>query len=272
MKERLQRLKKEHQPKQKHCQHCVLRYKKSRSITNIFIGDLGVVDDTFSQTTFADLYDYEMNTELEHYNSGFSLTIQNIKDNAPHPIGEISWKVPFLSVTQDIGVFKKNLMVHICPSPTPDIDFEKLNKSGEILVELSASVRKKRNVFELVPSISADENFVKYLDDNFWKYFRAQEKKHFDVNIESDSGQGNFSIQSRKNNSELNYFERLKPYVLLMRKQNCFKELLKDFEVKESGDYSINKFLFRVNEISLNLAANEDFVAIFNVTKIGSIQ
>lgn len=259
LREELQNLKGDHTKKGvKTCRHCILRYKKSKKILNIFIGDLNLVSGNFEQSTFAELYENWPRMMLDQKKSGISFSIQHYVDRQASGVGDICGKITFLSITQDVGIFKNNIMVHMCPSFPENTE----NDNSQSNIHGNA-----QSFLEFYPTIPADNNFLMNLDDNFWKYFREQEKKHFEAPDYFDS-KSDLSIKKESQiEQESQSFDKMKAYILLMRKKNTLKELLKDFEVGTGArDYEINRFLLKANEISINLPTPRDITTILNVS------
>lgn len=253
----LRALKNDHKQDSKHCRHCVLRHKKSKKITNIFIGDLHSVTNDLKKTDFADLYALDVCSGVDHKNTGFSFTIQKMCQGRASKHGDVTCKILFLGVTEDIGVFKHNTIIHLAPR-FPDRPVEEYLQTRDS----NGDANGTENLLEIYPSLLADEDFVEHLEGKFWKYFRNHEKKYL-FNPQDDQA---VSSALSKEVSTISRFRKARAYILMIHKQNILKDLLKDFESgKFTREKGLNRLLVRIREISLNIAATKDLAGILNV-------
>lgn len=276
-------------PQLKSCRHCILRFKKSKLITNIFVGDLSTVSEEFRNTLFCELvmtknlycHERDINTS-----SGLTISMQKTIKRMKNHSGELKINLPFLCFTRDEGYFKDNITVHAVKavisqedseSPnlqSPESSLPKKDPAGKAYFAFTSDTFYKPAKIDILFKHEIDQNLYSIIDESFWKYFRSQEKTHFEAKDpslsidktiqESMSEKG--SKQSRQSNQ---IFSNEKVYLVMMYKRNRHKDFLREFETEPMNkDYKLDKILFSIGEISSMFHKREDFTSLLNVKKI----
>ena len=286
LEEKLHKIKEGHDASgKKSCRHCILRYKKSTKIVNFFIGDLTKVterDDTIAHTTFADLYNSEENKDVTEENMGLSFKIINTirkkkySGQSRNPVGYVmsdnqlvtdtlSLRMPFLSITHDVGLFKDNLMVHmadkkpltIAELPIRPVQSIPRRQTQWNRPNVSDPPEEPETQLQIHPDIEIENTFIEHLDDRFWRYFRDSEKSYMGSPFDTKNPK---TPQSKPST--------FKTYVILMSKKLPLRQLLPSFEVNPQTGYDMDKLLFKISRINMTFENEDRFTSVINVTTI----
>lgn len=111
-----------------------------------------------------------LNSTIINYTGalGFKLTVKHSLTLKDQGETETLFSLPFLSITRDIGFFKENVIIH-CTESNSALEEKKSTRN---LFGL-----KSNEILMLLPLTQARRDFIKELDDNFWRYFLSTEKE-----------------------------------------------------------------------------------------------
>ena len=284
MANRLHTLLKDHKEGTKNCKHCILRYKKSSLIMNIFVGDLTKNMEVISDTTFAELASSSSN-DLEK-GLGLLVTIKHSLTRKENMYHNTILHLPFFVLTKDMGFFKDNIAIH-CSEAMPVL----VNPA-----ENGPKVSKEAIISKFRPGFRAHKECLANLDEKFWHYFRELEAelsrpkkeagdqgeviKEIDEEEEDDEDENEKLINllpSLKRFSTVPdriMFEKGKEslfnsaqslYVLFISKRYLRRELLKDFDIgKRTKDFK-DYVTFRLKELSISFNSLNSFSSIASV-------
>lgn len=249
------------------CKHCILRHKKSHSIINVFIGNLIHYCPQISATPFRILYSlYEASEMSKQNDTGIQINLNHSLIEKGSQISQSLLLLPFLSVTNDTGFFKDNLIIHCAESEKMNlVSTENINRG-----DTSSHMR-------IMPLLRTSSKFIQDLDTNFWRYFRDLEKF---LKINKDClGEAVFqrqvnkdcspSLRSSLNNSsgiflkgkrqESEIKEEPRMYILVTRKKVLKKGLTKYFGVSESSNRAKDFLFVNIKEINFSFHSFQSF-------------
>lgn len=255
---------------------------------NVFVGNLTTVSDAYENTIFEDLQLTQKlfsHADMEKApSSGFTITLQKTMKKTNEYSGELRIHLPFLCFTKDSGYFKDNMTLHAArvvinhyeekitlgKSFKELINTEKDVHIPEKEIDMNGETPIRAAQIQILLKLETDQDFFGNIDDSYWKYFRNQEKKHFEGKDEENSMAATAQelakshLLALKETTSLN---REKIYLVLLKKKNKHKNLLEEFEV-DSMKYEcrLDKSLISIGEISVSFAKPEDFTSILNVS------
>ncbi len=232
---RFKSLRNDHRPSNKACKHCILRYKKSQFMLNVFIGKF----DKYSMTSdelspFYHLYGSSLNNP---HDDGLIFKVVHSIDKHQNRFSQTILHLPFLAITRDLGFFKDNIVVHCSDNQIP------LKKSAHH----TKFDYSENPIIKIKPLLKANDTFLEYLDDNFWKYFLNLEK-FLQVKKEKHSPRPSFDIVThhqpilKKNSMPRSLFSMdsdddepyqsdSQVYIMFARKKNLRKNLSYHFDI-----------------------------------------
>ena len=224
---------------------------------NIFIGNIEKYIELRDKDRITYIY-----TEDDVFTVSFNKTSISKKENLTTTL-----KIPFISVTRDIGFFKDNITIHC--SESSDI-----SENSNSLIHFSHEEKKiadKDTYINFIPSFDVAFEDIENLDESYWRYFREEEKRI----LKGDDPKSNESFISMKNSnvskSPNNFMrsQRSKPklYLLMLRKKNLKLDILKNFEIGKTFNFS-NTFVFKIKEISIKFLKPINFCALLNVNNL----
>ena len=276
-------------PSVKNCRHCLLRFKKSKSLLNLFIGELPSISGSYRDTIFIDLVQTQKLFALDDSSDnlpkpGFTMKFQkSLKKTANHS-GELIFYVSFLSFTKDVGYFKDNMTLHATKATfdssggSPSSKKYDRKNSEEHLFQNNYSHETtyyKPAQIEIQLKLEAEKNFFLHLDDTYWRYFRSQEKKYFGGDKDPNSNSSlvimsNIPSSRRDDNSQISPLlknqKEEKVFLVLLMKKNKHKFLLESFETESMrNDSKLNKTLLSIGEIAFSFDKPEDLTSLINV-------
>jgi len=248
--DRLEALQKEHKPDKKNCNHCVVLYKKSQSIMNVFIGNLADHYQGIESSPFANLYLLEKDIETEDQDAGLQITFKHSLTSNGHGAGSKKSALlhfDLFTITRDLGFFRDNVVVHCTEAGRANFD---QNCSFHHLED-------DRVIFsKFQPVLKVRRDFGTYLDDNFWSYFlNLEERFHTKDPMGYHSGSPErFSAKmSKKSGIFRDKAEEESPiYALFLRKKNKRKSLLKYLEIDGFRKRFRNFMALWIKEINID--------------------
>lgn len=267
-------LRNDHKESNKACKHCILRYKKSQTVLNLFFGDLGKYCSTLIATPFHNLYSVlEKDSLSKKMDQGLTISLCHSLSSSEEKVYQTLLYIPFLSLTRDQGFFKDNLIVHCTESSKP-------SREGQGRDSIDFKIR---------PMIKVTNQFMANLDEKFWRYFKDFEKFYRNKDdkqkmesmvsveqsnsssIKSDKMEGEklFSIEgegsSEKDIEEKEPDSRPKVYMLFARKKILLKDLAMQFEIGET-DFR-NFLVLKLREINIRFNSFRSFCCLKYVRK-----
>lgn len=265
-------LRNDHKESNKACKHCILRYKKSQTVLNLFFGDLGKYCSTLIATPFHNLYSVlEKDSLSKKMDQGLTISMCHSLSSSEEKVQQTLLYIPFLSLTRDRGFFKDNIIIHCTESSKP-------TREGQ---------GKDSIDFKIRPMIKATNQFMANLDEKFWRYFKDFEKFYRNKedkpkyesmvsveqsnssSIKSDKTEGErlFVIEgeggSEKDIEDKGLDSRPKVYVLFARKKILLKDLAMQFEIGET-DFR-NFLVLKLREINIRFNSFRSFCCLKNV-------
>ena len=160
---RLHLLLNDHKKENQNCKHCILRYKKSSLVLNLFIGDLAQNFPRIFESTFAPLSSaWQFYTKEE---PGLLITTTHSLTRRQNPSPNTIIHIPFMVITKDAGFFKNNLAIH-CTENRSHL-YDEINSSQRSFRETIVSKFK--------PARKANRDCLGVLDNHFWRYFMKLE-------------------------------------------------------------------------------------------------
>jgi len=266
---RLQVLLKDHRKENQNCKHCILRYKKSSLILNVFIGDLAQRSKVIEQTPFKELLPIEEGELVVGEALGLLVTMRHSLTLRSNPAVSTVFHLPFFGLTKDVGFFKENIAIHCSENG--------LSMQRNASIINSEKVENETFISKFRPWVKADRHCLAQLDDNFWSYFRKLEESLSQPVEREEEDEEIFEIPALKRHlTAPNYMlsqlvdERsvsfAQPlYVLFIRKKHLRKEILKDFdECFQQSDLN-DLIIFRMKEVNFSFSSLCSFSAVFNV-------
>ena len=271
--DKLEALQREHKPdKTKNCNHCVFLYKKSQSITNVFIGNLADYYQGIEMSPFANLYLLEKDIDNDSEDSGLQITFKHSLTRNGYAAGSKKSTLlhfDLFTMTRDLGFFRDNMVVHCTEAGMTNID---KNTSFQNLEEDHAVFSKFQ------PIVKVRKDFGTYLDDNFWSYFLSLEErfhtkdpmgyhqsspdKSFNRVLKRDSAGGRSTRGALfRDKAE----EDSAIYALFLRKKNKRKTLLKYLELDGHRKRFRNFMALWIKEIHLDFVELATFHALVSV-------
>jgi len=263
---KLRTLQKEHKPHtNKNCSHCILLHKKSKSILNLFIGDLANYFKGVENCPFAHLYlhntkDLEANEDF----SGLVITFKQSLAPINHDLKHMIFHLPLLVLSRDTGFFKDNVIVHT-------------TETGPTYLGTDYSVyntKDKEPIFaKFLPIVKAKKDFAMHLDDAFWNYFLQVEQKFktkenaFAEEIkrshspkrERVSTGGKFSFTDTTEDDGISV------YVLFLRRKYKRRSLLRELEINAKQKVFQNFTALWIREININFRSVYELICLLNV-------
>lgn len=273
----------------KNCRHCILRFKKSKLLLNLFVGELSSISDNINNTIFQDLvlvqklFD-EPDSPLP--SPGLTISVQKTIRKSNDYSGELRIHLPFLCFTKDIGYFKDHMTLHATNATISQHEGDLLStkthrdRPETVTMTNEEIPRPKPGQIEVLFKLETEQNFFGHIDEGYWRYFRGQEKKHFEGKDDQNSspepsstrghdGKANYKSELL---SKLAQYNKEKVYLVLLKKTNKHKELLEEFEAEPlRQDCKLDKLLVSVGEITFSFEKPEDFTAVLNVMTNSSL-
>ena len=260
----MKKLKEDHQDGNKNCKHCILLYKKSKYLLNIFFGNIKeyIVKENNFFRDFIDINSVLINNDEATgiiITTKHSMAYDRLKQEAKNIL-----YLPFIAVTRDVGFFKDNVIIHCTESP----EKAPMNQNSPADVTI-----------RLIPEIKSDIQGMDDFDQNFWKYFLKVERSFKTVNqskfeesfVETSDIRGAshmFSSNMKFNMGvEREVFD--KPvYILYFRKENLHKDILKVFSVQGAKKNFQNLTVMRAQELSIHFDSMKSLNSIASVIYI----
>jgi hypothetical protein len=259
------------------CKHCLIKFKKSTNITNLFIGDFFQFLPKDKFTEFELLHHFMIHLGFNFAtidNIGVLVRVQASKNLIidESRINYIEMRMPAVIVTSDTGYFKNNLTVHV--SNTVDEIRQPIAKPARNHIRMRSSVsHRHRKTFImdsqgvtpiiLTSDMTVEKNFLQHLDGTHFIYCRNLEKrirKLLDENslwtddfdeIPDEKGSEDHSINFNEDSNIVDMDEELeiqdnqpiKMHLLFYRRNTQFKDLLELFD-KSAKDHHLRNLTF----------------------------
>lgn len=235
---------------------------------NIFIGNIYKYyreDEESPFETLIGLNPINLNNEPQ----GFLITAKHSMTLGTYDKTQAIFYLPFLSITKDMGFFKDNTIIH-CTESFSTCDGKKLGVN-----ELGT---QESVIFKLKPLTEARKDFLKKLDEDFWKYFLSVEQNIMPSNSFNNSTVVDLPLDScYSERSRINTMQNQREvidhqdiesnvYLLSVRKRYLHKDLLKAFDINGASKKFSNLFMLRIKEISVFFNSLPSFVKLASVT------
>lgn len=271
--DKLEALQREHKPdKKKNCNHCVFLYKKSQSITNVFIGNLADYYQGIEMSPFANLYLLEKDIENDTEDSGLQITFKHSLTRNGYAAGSKKSTLlhfDLFTMTRDLGFFRDNMVVHCTEAGVTNVDKNTSFQNPE----------DDHVVFsKFQPIVKVRKDFGTYLDDNFWSYFLSLEERFHTkdpMGYNQNSPDKNFNRVFKRDSAGRSGKDALfrdkaeedSPiYALFLRKKNKRKTLLKYLELDGHRKRFRSFMALWIKEIHLDFVELATFHALVSVS------
>lgn len=265
---KLNELKQEHQIGARICKHCVLYYRKSKVLTNIFMGSFEEYCNDVNYP-FQDLK--ALNCTIINYNGtlGFKLTVKHSLTFKSQGETETLFSLPFLSITKDVGFFKENIIVHCAESHST---LEEKKSSRNLFAP------KNNEIIVLKPLKQVKRNFIKELDDNFWRHFLHIEKEITSKNSLLEESDLEISLDAHSSFSPVSDRNVFAPedqespiFMLYVQKKHLHQKLAKAFfDIQGANKDCQDLKSLRIKEFGLSFANLDSLLTIISVTTINN--
>lgn len=240
--DKLRALKEDHRSENSNCRHCILLHRKSLLSVNLLIGDV------MKYFTKEDALTKELSIFLAETEEITGVNI-SIKHSMTQKIVDEEVKcilyLPFLSVTKDVGYFKNNMVVHCSKNPS----YYPTNKN------LSRKV-----LIRVLPKLKSDLEYLKDLDQNFWRYFLKSEatfKTVYRSTLEESPVETFDDIESDVFDASI--------YILCLRRGYNHRYILRSFHTQALQMDFLNTTFIGLQKLSINFDSIKNFNTIVSV-------